>query len=220
MTKFKICGIKKACDGVTAAESGADYLGFVFVENVRRQLPLSEAEQIIKEYRTKKEIGNPGIVGLFANQPLDFVNSVVRKCELDFVQLCGDETADFVLQIDVPVIRQIKVLDSLPYTEALSDALRKIESAILVSHLIILDKHVPGTLGGTGKTFNWAIAAEVARRYPILLAGGLDADNVTSAIKDVLPWGVDVSSGVETRGVKDMNKIRAFASAVYTSSEN
>lgn len=214
MIRFKICGLRDVHHAVTAADAGADYLGFVFVEGVRRQLQLDEAEKLIKDYRSREKDGDPALVGLFANQTAKFINSTIKRCGLDYVQLCGDENPEFWPKLDAPVIRQVKVLESLPRAQAVTDALRKVELAVSRGHIAVLDKHESGSLGGTGKTFDWTIAWEIARQYPVLLAGGLNPDNVASAIQTVSPWGVDVSSGVETDGVKDADKITAFALAV------
>lgn len=217
MTKFKICGLRDVYHAIVAADSGADFLGFNLVEGVRRQLQLDEAEKLIKDYRSREKDGEPAIVGLFANQPAEFVNSAIKRCGLDYVQLCGDEPLGFWATVDAPVIRQVKVQESLPRSEAVSDALRKVEMAVSRGHIALLDKHESGSLGGTGKTFDWTIAWEIARLYPVLLAGGLNPENVTSAIESVTPWGVDVSSGVEVDGVKDADRINSFARMVRAS---
>ncbi|MDP6454617.1 MAG: phosphoribosylanthranilate isomerase [SAR202 cluster bacterium] len=217
MTKFKICGLRDVYHAITAADAGADYLGFNFVEGVRRQLQPDEAENLITDYRSREKDGEPALVGLFANQPADFINAAIKSCGLDYVQLCGDEPVGFWATLDAPVMRQVRVMESLPRVEAVTDALRKVEMAVSRGHMALLDKHQSGSLGGTGKTFDWTIAWEIARQYPVHLAGGLNPENVGSAIKSVSPLGVDVSSGVETEGVKDADKINAFARAVRMS---
>lgn len=214
MTRFKICGLRDACHAITAANAGADFLGFVFVEGVRRQLMLHEAEPLVKDYRSRKTGGDPALVGLFADQPAEFINAAIKGCGLDYVQLCGEEKPEVWATLDAPVIRQVKIMESLPRAETVSDALRKVEMAVSRGHMALLDKHESGSLGGTGKTFDWTIAGEIATQYPVLLAGGLNPENVGSAIGSVSPWGVDVSSGIETNGIKDADKIRAFAQAV------
>jgi phosphoribosylanthranilate isomerase len=214
MTRFKICGLRDVYHSVIAADAGADFLGFNFVEGVRRQLQLDEAEKLIIDYRSREKDGEPALVGLFANQTTEFINSAIRSCGLDYVQLCGDETLDLWSTLDAPVIRQVKVMESLPRAEAVKDALRKVEMAVSRGHMAVLDKHESGSFGGTGKSFDWTIAWEIARQYPVFLAGGLHPENVASAMQSVSPWGVDVSSGVETDGVKDADKIKAFARAV------
>ncbi len=215
MTRFKICGLRDVSNALVAAESGADFLGFVFVEGVRRQLQPREGSEIIYQFRMSFEGDKiPGIVGLFANQTAEFVNSAIHQCGLDYVQLCGDEPTRFWDDLAAPVIRQVKVRERLPRLEAIALASEQVEEALDAGHLAMLDKHQPGALGGTGMAFDWNIAREVARDRSVIVAGGLDPGNVAQAIETSAPWGVDVSSGVETDGVKDDEKIRAFAAAV------
>ena len=218
MTHFKICGIRDADAALVADEAGASMLGFVFVEGVRRQLSPESAVEIIAEYRARREIfptlGSPSLVGLFANQPADFINRVARDCGLDYAQLCGDEPFEFWNELDVPVIRQIKVRDDLPRQQALDATQRQVCQACETGHQALLDKYEPGKLGGTGAAFDWTIAREMADIHGIILAGGLTPENVADAIRAVRPAAVDVSTGVETAGVKDHAKIRAFAEAV------
>ena len=186
----------------------------MFVEGVRRRIEVEQARDIIAEVRRERGDDCPRIVGLFANQRLADVNGVARACGLDAAQLCGDEPPEYWDGVDAGVIRQVKVDDGLPRDTAVSDALREVELVAARGHMTLLDKRVRGALGGTGHTFDWGIAAEIARRHPIFLAGGLDAGNVARAIAAVAPRGVDVSSGVETGGVKDAGKIAAFGAAV------
>ena len=218
MTKFKICGIRDADSAIVADEAGAAMLGFVFVEGVRRQLQPERAAEIIAEYRAGREIipphGPPDLVGLFANQPAGFINRVVRDCGLDYAQLCGDEPFEFWDSLDVPVIRQVKVREDLPRQEAIDAAMEQVCPACETGNEALLDKYEPGKLGGTGATFDWTLAREIADMHSVILAGGLTPDNVADAIRAVRPFAVDVSSGVETAGVKDHAKIRAFAAAV------
>ena len=157
---------------------------------------------------------SPGIVGLFANQTADFINSVAHRCGLDYAQLCGDEPPEFWDALSVPVIRQVKVREDLSRSDAVSMAAEQVGEALDAGHMAVLDKHQPGALGGTGKSFDWNIAREVALEQPVLVAGGLHPGNVAEAIEIAAPWGVDVSSGVETDGAKDAARIRAFAEAV------
>ena len=214
MTEFKICGLRTLPDALAAADAGAALLGFVFVEGVRRRIAVEQARDIITEVRRARGDDCPRIVGLFANQPLGDVNGVARACGLDAAQLCGDEPPEYCDGVDAGVIRQVKVDDGLPRAMAVADALREVERVAARGHMTLLDKRVRGALGGTGHTFDWGIAAEIARRHPIFLAGGLDPGNVARAIAAVTPRGVDVSSGVETDGVKDAAKIAAFGAAV------
>ena len=214
MIEFKICGLRSLNHALAATDAGASLLGFVFVPSVRRRIEVSEAARIIQELRRKSGAGCPRIVGLFANQPLAEVNSIVKSCGLDFAQLCGDEPPDFWDNVDAWVMRQVKVDDSLPRKQAIDTALRQVDEVVDRIHLTLLDKQMKGALGGTGHTFDWSIASEIAKRHPVFLAGGLSPANVRQAIETVQPWGVDVSSGVETDGVKDSTKIAAFATMV------
>ena len=212
--EFKICGMRSLEHALAAADAGASLLGFVFVPGVRRQVSVEQAREVISSARELRGANCPRIVGLFANQPLQDVNKIVKQCDLNFVQLCGDEPPDYWDNVDAWVMRQVKVDDSLPRKTAVSTALNEIEEVVNRLHLTLLDKRMKGALGGTGHTFDWGIASEIARRHPVFLAGGLAPDNVRQAIETVRPWGVDVSTGVETDGIKDTAKIAAFARIV------
>jgi phosphoribosylanthranilate isomerase len=214
MTRFKICGLRDAANATTAADAGADFLGFVFVEGVRRQLRPEEAAKVIAEYREGRGAGGPKLVGLFADQPVEFINDAVRTCGLDFVQLCGGEPPELWRAIDAGIIRQVRVSDDVPRGAAVDAARRSVAEALSAGHMVVLDKERAGFLGGTGESFDWAVAEQVAREFDLLLAGGLTPGNVADAIEVARPWGVDVSSGVETDGLKDPARIAAFAEAV------
>ena len=215
MTLFKICGLRDANHAVVATNAGASLLGFVFVPGVRRQLALEQARDIIDDFRARAAPdATPRLVGLFANQPLSDVNRIITRCGLDAAQLCGDEPPDYWRQVDAQVVRQVRVDDSAPHALAVVNALRRVDEAAGQGCIPLLDKQEAGQLGGTGLTFDWGIAAEVAARYDVLLAGGLTPSNVGDAIAAVSPWGVDVSSGVETGGAKDAAKIAEFARVV------
>ena len=214
MTRFKICGLREVGHAVTAARAGADFLGFVFVPSVRRQLSREEARDIINTYRGEVGQGGPRLVGLFADQPVAEVNAAVRECGLDAVQLCGDEPPAYWEQVEGRVIKQIKVRDDGDRERAVSRVLRLCGQVVSRGHIAMLDAFERGALGGTGRSFDWSVAAAVAGRYDFMLAGGLTSENVGQAIATAHPWGVDVSSGVETGGVKDAAKIVAFAEQV------
>ncbi len=218
MTRFKICGLRETGHAVTAAEAGADFLGFAFVHGVRRQLSEEQALAIIQDYRALKGSGGPLLVGLFANQPLDEVNRIVESCNLDFAQLCGDERPDYWRHVAVPIIKQVRVSVEGESGAVLAGVLRRVDEVVSGGHTALLDRHEKGALGGTGLSFDWRIAAEVAKRFDFLLAGGLSPENVGRAIATAGPWGVDVSSGVEADGVKDPGKITAFAEEVRRAS--
>ena len=211
MTKFKTCGMREIGHVRAAVAAGADLLGFVFVPGVRRQIPERDARALIEECHRLVQSNGPRAVGLFANQPLDEVNRTVGYCGLDMVQLCGDEPPEYWREVAVPVIRQVKVWDTGPRSEVVSGVLRSVDEVVSHGCTALLDRHEEGALGGTGRSFDWSIAAEAAKRYDVMLAGGLTPENVAQAVRTVSPWGVDVSSGIETDGVKDAGKIARFA---------
>ncbi len=214
MTKLKICGLRDAENALAAANAGADFLGLNFVPGVRRRITQEQAQSIVEGLRSGLGARVPTLVGLFANQPVDEVNRIVEQCGLELAQLCGDEPQRYWDEVVVPVIRQIKVRDDLSTGAAVEMAARQIEEVAAAGYTAMLDKYEQGALGGTGRTFDWRIAGELASRYDLTLAGGLTPDNVARAVAEVRPWGVDVSSGVETDGVKDADKIRRFAQEV------
>lgn len=159
------------------------------------------------------------LVGLFADQPASDVNEIADAVGLDAVQLCGNEPPDYWAQIERPILKVVHVPD-VPEGDAaarrsavaaLDERLRLVGEA---GHLAMLDRKSGGQPGGTGQTFDWTIARELAAvGHRFLLAGGLTPENVGRGVESVAPFGVDVSSGVETDGVKDIEKIRAFVEA-------
>ncbi|MBM3956585.1 MAG: phosphoribosylanthranilate isomerase [Gemmatimonadetes bacterium] len=207
--RVKICGLRTAEHALAAADAGADCLGFVFVEGVRRQLQPDLARRLVSAYRAARGPGGPALVGLFRNQPPAWVNDVIRDLGLDFAQLCGDEGPDYAARLAVPAIRQVLVRpDTGP------DELRSRVCGVLETHaMVVLDRFDPHSPGGGGKAFDWRAATGVAPVPGVLLAGGLTPDNVAGAVRLLRPWGLDVSTGVETDGVKDPEKIRAFIAA-------
>jgi phosphoribosylanthranilate isomerase len=210
-TKIKICGLRSTEASIVASDAGADFLGFNFVEGVRRQIQLTDAEQILTDYREGRQTSKqPGLVGLFRDQDIDQVNKTARTLELDYLQLCGSEDEEYVSKVELPVFKQLFVKEgSTPLN------VNEMVSPFLSSgHGIILDSFTKGALGGSGKSFDWASAVGIANRDKVFLAGGLNPENVQSAIKQLSPWGVDVASGVEIDGVKDPERIRAFIKAV------
>jgi phosphoribosylanthranilate isomerase len=223
MTRVKICGIQQLEHALVAAEAGADYIGLVFVPGRRRRVEVAAAREIVARIRAlggSDPIGRgqgrnvpgvnvPKVVGLFADQAGEEVNEVVRKCGLDLVQLCGQESLDYCRQVRARVIKVLHVPGS-----GVADAagfLANIRRFRESGNLVTLDRQVDGRPGGTGLSFDWDIAGQMSRQgQEFMLAGGLTPDNLAEAIARVRPWGVDVSSGVETGGVKDPVKIRAF----------
>jgi len=225
MTLVKICGIREPAHALAAAQAGADFVGLVFAESRRRVAveeaqavaralggaPLSAAGSGTKAIETLLEHRRPLLVGVFADAGAQAINTVAESCGLDLVQLSGDEPWDICPKLSRPVIKAVKVKPGLSAQEVLS--------SLRPGAIPLLDTYAEDTLGGSGRTLDWVVAAQVARRLPIILAGGLTPDNVAEAVRLVRPWAVDVSSGVETEGVKDVGKIRAFIAAAKEASQ-
>lgn len=201
MTVVKICGIKRIEDARVAINHGADLLGFVFAPSSRRIAP-DTAREIIAAIRPDSTVK---AVGVFVNADPEEMNRVARSCGLDLVQLSGDEPDGVVATLDVPAIKAIHVRDD-DGPESLRERVSASSAAV-----VLLDTARAGHYGGTGETFEWERLPALER--PVLLAGGLHPDNVARAIQTVQPWGVDVSSGVETNGEKDHGKIGNFIRA-------
>ncbi|HEX3628416.1 MAG TPA: phosphoribosylanthranilate isomerase [Verrucomicrobiae bacterium] len=202
-TKVKICGITNPADAKAAVDAGADALGFIFYEKSPRYVRLADAAAISKGLA-------PFIMraGVFVNAPEEFVLSAIRECGLTLLQFHGDEAPEYCAQFGLMTMKAFRVHGA--------DTLEQIPQYATDAYL--LDAYSSTTLGGTGERFNWDLAVE-AHKFgkPIFLAGGLTPENVAGAIRKVRPFGVDVSSGVESGpGKKDHEKIRAFITAART----
>jgi len=197
MVKVKICGITSLEDALTAVDAGADALGFVFYSQSPRHINPEQAAEIIRRLPPFVQT-----VGLFVDEELSIVNATADHCGLDVIQLHGEESPGYCASVRRRVIKAFRVKD----VSILDSLARYPVSGCL------LDAWSPAVHGGSGQTFNWEIAAEaVARGQRIILAGGLTPDNVAEAIRQVRPYGVDVSSGVESApGRKDPFKISRF----------
>jgi phosphoribosylanthranilate isomerase len=202
--KIKICGITNQEDADIAIQEGADALGFVFYPQSPRYVQPAVAQHIIASLP-------PFVVpvGVFVNQDLDMVKRVFDDCGLALAQLHGDESPGFCESLHRPVLRAIRLRGRSSFL-----ALAEWKGRIGVRGFIV-DTFSDTAYGGTGHTTDWSLAAEVAKAAPMLLAGGLTPGNVQEAIRQVRPYGVDVSSGVErSPGQKDPDKIRGFIQAV------
>jgi phosphoribosylanthranilate isomerase len=202
MTIIKICGIKTLADAQAAIHAGADYLGFNFYPGSVRCIDIQECAGITSVL--KEEFPAIKLVGVFVDAaPVD-IQAVLQTCQLDLAQLHGNENPQVLIQL-APYA--FKALRGIPAN--VDQYIRQQAPACLV------DAVVQGAYGGTGVTADWPKAAAFARQHAIFLAGGLQPENVASAISRVKPWGVDVASGVEsTPGVKDIEKMRSFIQAV------
>ena len=202
--KVKVCGITNAEDAWAAVEAGADALGFIFYEQSPSYVVPAVASRIIAELP-------PLIVtvGVFVNEGMATIRSIMDTCGLAMAQLHGDENASYCHELSRPSMKALRLKDRGSLL-----ALAEYQGRGGVRGFV-LDTFSELTYGGTGQVTDWALAADVAKSTRILLAGGLTPDNVTEAIRAVRPYGVDVSSGVEAApGKKDPAKIRAFLEAV------
>ncbi|MFZ5646867.1 MAG: phosphoribosylanthranilate isomerase [Bacillota bacterium] len=191
--RVKICGILDIETALGAVEAGADALGFVFAPG-KRMISPEAAREIIKKLPPLVSM-----VGVFVNRPAGEVVEIASYAGLDTVQLHGEENPEYCKGLGLKVIKSFPV--------SCADDLERVERYRVDGYL--LDTSVPGQRGGTGKTFDWKLAAGF-KAGPLILAGGLNPENVREAIEQVKPYAVDVSSGVETGGRKDMVKIREF----------
>ncbi|MCE1252800.1 MAG: phosphoribosylanthranilate isomerase [Anaerolineae bacterium] len=205
--KVKICGITRMQDALLAIDAGADLLGFNFYPRSPRYLSPEACTALTSQLRRRGCTAT--LVGVFVNPALEDVLSILKKCDLDLAQLSGDEDPVLLEQLDQRAFKALRPADETTLTANLARyPLRATAPALLI------DAYRPGAFGGTGQTADWGLAALMAAKRPLLLAGGLTPDNVSAAIRQVRPWGVDVASGVENEpGCKDAEKMRAFINA-------
>jgi phosphoribosylanthranilate isomerase len=215
MTRVKICGIRDENHALAAVEAGADFIGLVFAPS-KRQVTPTEACEIASA--VKKSSDATKVVGVFVNAPASQVNEIADFCALDCVQLSGNESWEYCREVVEPVIKAIRIGQQSP-AELYAELSTGGKLLPLRRFITLLDSQVEGKYGGTGESFNWNSAQQVAKRFPVIIAGGLDPKNVAKLIERVSPWGVDVSSGVETGGVKDIAKIRMFIKEVRKADE-
>lgn len=198
MTKVKICGIQDVETAKIAYNNGADFLGFVFAES-KRQVTPEKVKEIISELPS--DILK---VGVFVNLPFDETVLIAEFCGLDIIQLHGQETSESYKDSNFPIIKSVSVKPT-----GLNDKERIPESDYL-----LFDTWNKSMAGGSGQTFDWNYLSSYSSEKPFFLAGGLNAENVAEAIKHLSPFAVDISSGVETGGVKDHKKIVEFLKIV------
>ena len=201
MTKIKICGIKTINDAVAAMDAGADLIGFNFYPKSPRYVEVGMCRNIMSVVR---QDGRAQSVGVFVNASVAEILATMETLGLNLAQLHGDETSEMLNQLDG---KGFKAFRGIP--ESVDGFVRSEPPAFLV------DASVKGVYGGSGVTADWDGAAELAKKYPLLLAGGLTPENVGEAVRRVKPWGVDVASGVESApGEKDARKMVEFVRAV------
>ena len=203
-TRVKICGITRIEDALAAVNAGADAIGLVFYAASPRCVTIEQAQKIVAVIPPFVSV-----VGLFVNASKAEIERVLSKVRLDILQFHGDESQNDCEQIKLPYYKAIRVKAD---TNLLQCAV-EFNSA----KALLLDAHSESAFGGTGQTFDWNLIPKSLTK-PVILAGGLTAENVGSAIKRVQPYAVDVSGGVEkSKGVKDAAKIAAFMQAVEQS---
>lgn len=200
--RVKICGITRVEDALNAVEHGADAIGLVFYEPSPRNVKIPQAIEI-----ANKTPAFVSVVGLFVNAEPDFVREVISQVKLDLLQFHGDETPQECASYGLPFIKAIRVKSDTNLVQCAKD--------FSASKALLLDTFTDGVAGGTGHVFDWNLIP-AALDKPIILAGGLNAQNVAQAINQVKPFAVDVSGGVEvSKGIKDAAKIAAFMQQVY-----
>ena len=206
MTQVKICGITNVLDAYSAVEAGADMLGFVFYAPSPRYIAPYQAKEIIADLRASGVTART--VGVFVNESVERVREVLAECPLEWAQLHGDERPQTLQALCPRAFKALRIRNS-------SEIWAQIASYRAVAKgrepAFLVDAFHPERFGGTGQCADWKIAEQIGQEFPILLAGGLSVENVIEAIRQVRPWGVDVSSGVERApGLKDPEKVRQF----------
>ena len=200
-TRIKICGITRVEDALICAQYGADAIGLVFYDKSPRNVTIAQAKAIVAALPPFVSV-----VGLFVNAQLNAIQMAISQLHLDVLQFHGDEAPEFCAQFNLPFYKAVRVnsdTNLLQYCLDYSQA-----------QALLLDAYSDAGYGGTGQTFDWNLIPQNLPK-PVILAGGLNADNVADAIRRAQPYAVDVSGGIEhSKGIKDAAKIAAFMQAV------
>ncbi len=195
-TRVKICGITRRQDAEFAVKSGADAIGLVFYEPSPRAVTMAQAAAI-----TAQLPPFVSAVGLFVNATADEVRQTLEQVPLSLLQFHGNESAEYCAQFNMPYIKAVRMQTETDLIQA--------DEHFAEASALLLDSYQHGVPGGTGQTFDWSMITAVSK--PLILAGGLTTENVAEAIRQVSPYAVDVSGGVEeSKGLKSNNKISAF----------
>lgn len=203
MTKIKICGITREEDALFAANGGADFLGFIFVPSTPRHLEPERAAAIAAKVRDSRKV--PKFVGVFRDASNEYIREIASIVGLDVIQLHGSETDDDIQELGIPVIKTLRVGDTLPDTHGTPHAA-----------WLLFDTYDERRAGGTGRRFDWSLLALYERSKPFFLSGGLTPENVVAAISLVRPDAIDISSGVEeSPGIKDHTKLARLFERVH-----
>ncbi|HUJ15927.1 MAG TPA: phosphoribosylanthranilate isomerase [Thermoanaerobaculia bacterium] len=195
MTKIKICGITREEDALFCASEGADLIGFIFVPSTPRFIEPERAAGIAARVREQEK--RPKIVGVFRDASNDYIREIHALVCFDIAQLHGSETDEDVRDLGIPVIKTLRVGDTLPDTHGSPNAA-----------WLLFDTFDERRAGGTGRRFDWSVLATYERSKPFFLSGGIDPENAVAAISLVRPDAIDLSSGVESApGIKDHEKV-------------
>jgi phosphoribosylanthranilate isomerase len=202
--KTKICGITSEDDALMCIDAGADMLGFNFYSKSPRYITPEACVAIQSKITNHKS--QITTVGVFVNSQPEEILAILDFCKLDLAQLSGDEALQDLVSLNGRAFKALRIRDVETAPAMLAAIPVRMDPPAC-----LIDSHVAGQYGGTGRTTDWVVAADLARRAPILLAGGLTPENVAVAVRQVQPWGVDVASGVESSpGKKDPFKVGRF----------
>ena len=194
--KVKVCGMTSLKDALFAVEGGADAVGFIFYKKSPRSVTMKTVREIVLELPPFVDT-----VGVFVDETAEQINKIADYCNLDIIQLHGDESPTFCKKIRRKVIKAFRIKDM--------QSVKKLSSFQVSGFL--LDTFSENLHGGTGKVFDWNLALPAKKFGPVIMAGGLTPNNVQQAVRQIRPYGVDVCSGVESEpGIKDHKKVRAF----------
>jgi phosphoribosylanthranilate isomerase len=217
MVWIKICGITNEEDAIKIASLGADALGFILSTESARKIEPGKAREIIlatkDKFINKRDKKSPSFVGVFVNENIGKVTEITEKLGLDYIQLSGDETPDYLKKIkkhnkNIKLIKLIRVKDNISSFAVISKQMLEFKKT---ADFFLLDAFKENIYGGTGKSFNWEIVKGLNKDFPVILAGGLDCENVTEAIQIVKPFGIDASTKLEeSPGKKDIRKVEIF----------
>lgn len=211
MTKVKICGITNLEDALEAIYAGADMLGFNFYSKSPRYISKEKCLEITSAI--SRFSAQVAFVGVFVNTDPVAIESTLRDCKLQMAQLHGDEHVEDLIHLKSTGYKAFRGTPTAQFLQYYSTV------RIGTKPRFLIDSSTPEIYGGSGKTANWQDSAEIARKYEVLLAGGLNPANVLDAIQIVKPWGVDVASGVELNPrKKDISKLRSFIEIVKLNS--
>ena len=202
-TRIKMCGMTRSEDVAQAVDLGVDALGFIFYSGSKRYLSLAQAKKLLKEippFVTR--------VAVLVNPAIVLVNQLLLELSIDCLQFHGEESPEFCSQFNVPYIKAIPALSMAQIEQQIN---RYSEASG-----ILIDTPAPGIYGGTGQTFDWNMMPKL-RTKPLILSGGLNAENVKKAVTIVQPYAVDVCSGIESQpGIKDSVKMKEFVAAIVS----